>query len=302
MREQVRLAQYRRRRRMLVLVLLVVVAFLFLLPSPEPEPVSRVSTPAVEPLSTPPIDASGLERELQDIAQAHDGTYGVVVFDPVSETTFSMGSEREFYAASLAKLPTLFSLYRAADGGELSLDDPIYILPTDIQSYGSGVLDKYPPGHEMTLRECARYLIQKSDNTAWMMLDRRLGVDRIQADLRSVGATHTDYVNLRTTPEDVLAMLKAISDPSKTSAPLSEEMLGVMTDTAYEERLPQPLPDDVRVAHKVGSYADTFSDAGIVFGEGGEPYYIVVISEGTTEDEARDAIREMSLATYDALG
>ena len=225
----------------------------------------------------------------------------MAVYDPDTKTTVSVGSQHPFYAASLGKLPTLFSLYRAADGGELSLEEPISILPTDVQSYGTGVLYQYPPGYEMTLRECARYLIQESDNTAWVMLERRLGVERIQADLLSIGATDTDYVALQTTPDDVLAMLKAISDPSQTSGKFSEEMLDVMTDTAYEDRLPKPLPDDVRVAHKVGSYGNTFSDAGLVFGEDEEPYYIVVISEGATETEARIAIREMSLATYKAL-
>lgn len=302
-RQKVRLVRHQRQRRTLFLILLAIVGLLFLLPSPEPEPVARVATPSVATISPPPVDAKMLERRLQNIARAHEGTYGVVVFDPASGTRVSLDSERPFYAASLGKLPALYSLYKAADSGDLSLDDPIYILPTDIQGYGSGVLNTYPVGHEMTLRDCAGYLIRESDNTAWMMLERRLGIDRIQADLVSVGATRTDYAALTTTPEDVLAVLKAISDPSRTSERLSEEMLGVMTDTAYEDRLPQPLPDDVRVAHKVGSYGNTYSDAGVVFGGDREPYYIVVISEGATnEDEARDAIRQMSLVAYEALG
>jgi beta-lactamase class A len=303
LRQKIRLQQYRRRRRTLVLILLVVAVLLFLLPSllPEPEPLARVSVPNTAPLSPPSIDAGKLRTDLENIARSHQGTYGVAVYDPESESTVSLDSTRSFYAASLAKLPTLFSLYRAAESGELSLDEPISILPTDVQRYGSGVLYKYPPGYDMSLRRCARYLIQESDNTAWVMLERRLGVERIQSDLLSIGATHTDYVALQTTPDDVLAVLKAISDPDRTSEKHSAEMLDLMTATAYEDRIPQPLPEDVRVAHKVGSYAGTYSDAAVVFGEGEEPYYIVVISEGATEAEARAAIRRMSLATYEAL-
>jgi beta-lactamase class A len=98
-------------------------------------------------------------------------------------------------------------------------------------------------------------------------------------------------------------MLRAIADPEYTSPALSEEMLGMMTGTSYEGRLPEPLPDDVRVAHKVGTLGDTYSDAGIVFDENAEAsgYYIVVISSGVEEGVAEEAIRRMSLATHEAL-
>jgi beta-lactamase class A len=108
-----------------------------------------------------------------------------------------------------------------------------------------------------------------------------------------------------TTPHDVLLVLKAIADPSYTSPELSAEMLDVMTGTAFEDRLPRPLPDGARVAHKIGSYKSTFSDAGIVLSAErsgvGQEYYIVVVSEGAPEGEARQTIQEVSLAAYRAL-
>jgi beta-lactamase class A len=82
-------------------------------------------------------------------------------------------------------------------------------------------------------------------------------------------------------------------------------MLDVMSNTAFEDRLPQPLPEGARVAHKIGSYESTFSDAGIVLPEGtgdaDQGYYVVVFSEGTTEVEARQTIQDVSLAAYRAL-
>ena len=81
-------------------------------------------------------------------------------------------------------------------------------------------------------------------------------------------------------------------------------MLGLMTDTTFEERLPRPLPEEARVAHKIGSYESTFSDAGIVFpygGSEGEEYYIVVFGEGDAQGEAIGTIQDISLATYQSL-
>ena len=305
-----------RRRFAALLTLMVYLAGLLLSSSPEPEPVSQIRPPAVEGVpaapappvedeSAPPLAIETLEEKLRLVAQNYEGDYGVVVFDPASGRTVALDADRTFKAASLAKLPVLITLYRAAARGELSLKEEITLHPSDIQNYGTGVLGGYPPGHTMTLRECATYLIEQSDNTAWVMLERRLGTHNIETELQDLGADHTDYVTGHTTPGDVLLMLRAIADLDFTNPDLSTEMLDLMTGTAYEDRLPQPLPEGARVAHKVGSYQDTYSDAGIVFYKdphGTESsYFIVVMSENTNERAARSAIRHISLTTYETL-
>lgn len=239
------------------------------------------------------------------MTSSYPGEYGVSVYDPASEEVAEVNGERTFEAASLAKLPVLLTLYREEAAGRLDLDEEIKIHPSDIQPYGTGVLQSYPVGYTMTLRQCARTMIQESDNTAWVMLERRLGKARVSAELASLGADDTDYDALTTTPEDVMLMLRAISDPGYTSPRFSDEMLDAMTDTAYEDRLPEPLPEGVRVAHKVGTVEGTYSDAGVVFRgdeEDYEDYFIVVMSSGTEEGAARRGIRDVSLAVYENLG
>jgi beta-lactamase class A len=265
-----------------------------------PQPPTPARTQAIE----------DLRSKLQSISRSHAGTYGVVVFDPYSGKTASLNADRRFVAASLSKLYALLTLYREASLGELSLDDKITMHSSDVWAYGTGVLakypNKYPVGYTMTLRECARFMIKESDNTAELMLNRYLGEEKIEAELHRIGAGSTRYwspINT-TTPNDILLVLKKISDPSYTSPRLSGEMLELMTHTSFEDRLPQPLPEETRVAHKIGSYESTFSDAGIVFPEEsgkGQEYYIVVFSEGAAQGESIETIREISLATYRAL-
>jgi beta-lactamase class A len=247
-----------------------------------------------------------LRDELQRIAQAYPATYGVVVFDPSSKETLAMGADRKFVAASLGKLPLLMALYRAAASGQVDLDDKISIQPSDVQAYGSGVLYTYPIGYTMTLRECAEFLIKKSDNTAWKMLDRYLGSDYVRAELYRAGANSTEYwIPNTTTPNDVLLMLRQISDPSYTTPDLSAEMLDLMSNTDFEDRLPQPLPEGTRVSHKIGYYGSTFADAGVVFPQGAsdteDAYFIVVMAGETGWGTSRAATQEMSLATYRTL-
>ena len=252
-----------------------------------------------------------LHSKLLGVSQSHAGTHGVMVFDPYSGKTVSLNADRRFVAASLSKLYALLTLYRAASRGELSLDDEITMRYSDVWAYGTGVLyrdpNKYPVGYTMTLRECAKFMIKESDNTAELMLNRYLEEERIEAELHRIGADSTRYwhpINT-TTPNDILLVLKKIADPSYTSPQLSAEMLELMTNTSFEERLPQPLPQETRVAHKIGSYESTFSDAGIVFPEEssgkGQEYYIVAFCEGAAQEEAIETIQDISLATYQAF-
>ena len=320
-------------------ILLGILAGLFLLLTllQREEPVARVTVPAVEPQPEAPSIGPGpegrsapqagvrrgedevaveavlsrdetgpLRSELVRITEAYPARYGVVVLDPSSGESVKMAADEKFLAASLNKLPVLMALYRSAAVGEVNLDDKITMQASDVQAYGTGVLYLRPVGYTLTLRECATLLIKDSDNTAWKMLDRYLGRDYIRAELYRVGARSTEYwIPNTTTPNDILLMLKKISDPSYTTPYLSAEMLDIMTNTSFEDRLPQPLPEGTRVSHKIGSYGTTFSDAGLVFPRGSrdteDAYFMVVMASDTGEDTARAAMREMSLATYRSM-
>ncbi len=307
--------------------MLLLAGLLFFLAPTNEDPVARARIPTAQPRLKPPAktgsegdgersegrsvaragisggEKATLRRKLGRITEAYPGRYGVMVFDPSSGETVSMDPDGRFVAASLNKLPVLMALYRSAAAGEADLDAEISMRASDVQAYGTGSLYTRPIGHTLTLRECAAFLIKESDNTAWKMLDRYLGRDYIRSELQRVGARSTEYwIPNTTTPNEVLLMLEKISDPSYTSPELSEEMLRLMTNTDFEDRLPQPLPENAKVAHKIGSYGTTFGDAGIVFPKGSsrpeDAYYMVVIVDETGEGTARAALREMSLATY----
>jgi hypothetical protein len=78
-----------------------------------------------------------------------------------------------------------------------------------------------------------------------------------------------------------------------------------MTDTHLEDRIPERLPLEVRVAHKTGTYEDNLGDVGVVFYEDWrgvvKHYYLVVLATGAGEDEARDAIQNISQVVYEAI-
>jgi beta-lactamase class A len=254
-------------------------------------------------------DAQELRDRLEEIALGHEGVYGVAVLDPLSGKRVSLRGDEEFMAASIGKLPVLATLYRAGAQGELDLEEEIPILPEDIKDYGDGELLAFPVDDFLSLRESAYRMVNHSNNITWSMLDRRLGAQRIRDELKEMGIRSSRYSDdlsgYFTTPNDVLLLLEKISDPQYTSEELSEEMLNAMTETHLEDRIPERLPPNVRVAHKTGSYEENFGDAAIVFyrdSQGIERrYYLVGLSTGTDEYEARDAMQSISLAVYEAL-
>jgi len=252
------------------------------------------------------FDSEALRGEIEGILEGGRGSFGVVVHEPRSGETVEVGGGESFYAASIAKLPPFLTLYKEASRGGLDLNEPISMEPSDVTAYGTGELYMYPVGHSLPLRKCAWYLVNKSDNTAWVMLNRRLGPEKIKADLREIGATSTVYEEAayETTPKDVLKMLQKISDPAYTNERLSEEMLRSMTDTAFEDRIPAGLPEETRVAHKIGSYGANFGDAAVVeYEKDGEKrrYYVVVMAEETVESEAVEVMREVAKASHEAI-
>lgn len=275
----------------------------------ESAPGSSAEGSLPSPEATEDSDAEELRNRLEEIALEHEGTYGVAVLEPLSGTRISLEGDEEFMAASIGKLPVLATLYQAGAQGELDLEEEIPILPEDIRDYGDGELLAFPVDGFLSLRVSAYRMVNLSNNITWSMLDRRLGAQRIREELEEMGIRSSWYSdNLSgyfTTPNDVLLLLQKISDPQYTSEKLSEEMLDAMTETHLEDRIPERLPPSVRVAHKTGSYEDNIGDAAIVFygdDQGTERlYYLVVLAEGTSEYEARDAIQSISLAVYEAL-
>ncbi len=206
---------------------------------------SAVRTVVAEPPplpagAAPVFDAEALRDQLEEIAEGHEGVYGVAVLEPVSGTKISLRGDEEFMTASIGKLPVLATLYRAGARGELDLEEEVSILPSDVWDYGNSELLAFPVGHSLSLRESAYHLVNHSDNTAWAMLNRRLWEDKIRVEPESMEIKNSRYSDRLsgyfTTPNDVLLLLEKISDPQFTSENLSVEMLGAMMETTRLER------------------------------------------------------------------
>src|SRR5207253_1497441 len=81
----------------------------------------------------------------------------------------------------------------------------------------------------------------------------------------------------------------------------SERMLDLLSRQQHNDRLPVPLPLNIRLAHKTGELPKLRHDAGIVQAPGGAYVVVVMDEDAPTEAEARAAIVDISQAVYAAL-
>jgi hypothetical protein len=74
-------------------------------------------------------------------------------------------------------------------------------------------------------------------------------------------------------------------------------MIAILEHQQINTLLPVPLPPDILIAHKTGSFDDTLNDVGIVFGQ--EPYVIAVMTTDLPSlSSGRSFIHRISKMAY----
>lgn len=260
-----------------------------------------VPTAAPRPTATPTPDPAppALMSQLHGIIDPLAGSYDIYVEDLTTGARFGINADHQSIAASVIKLPIAISLLEAQSEGTVDLATKVTPRPDEIQDYGTGSIRYDAPGTSYTIQDLLTRLIKQSDNTAAVVLTDLLGQDKIQQRIDAWGLSQTSLKDDTSTPADIGKLLVMLYEHKVLSPKQSLDLMGLMTNTDFEDRLPQPLPKYVQVAHKIGTEAHgVVNDAAIVVLPG-HPYVICVFSDGTAEDEATPALQKISQAVFD---
>ena len=229
------------------------------------------------------------------------------------------------HAASTMKLPVLIELFRRADARALSLDQPL-LLVNRFQSIADGSPYSLSPaddsdtplyarvGTQVPIRELGVRMMTRSSNLATNALIALLGVGRIQATARALGATTMEVLRgvedqkaydrglvNRTSARDLAALLESIESGRAASAASCGAMREILLAQESNGEIPAGLPVGTRVAHKTGSITATLHDAAIVYPRGAAPYILVVLTHGVPDEQvARALIADLSRMVYTA--
>lgn len=240
-----------------------------------------------------------LRTQLEDYIGTRPGKVSVYVKDFATGETLNLNSDQVYVAASTIKLPLVLYIYELAAQGKINLDAKLTYTP-EYYAQGTGILQGEPFGGQYTIRELSRLSMEYSDNVAWKMLLDFMGQDKLTAYEKSLGAKATGGDNglYITTPEDMGIYLERLLNFSEEKPEYGNEVLHYMANSIFSEGIPQDLPDDIVVAHKMGALNDKFHDVGIVFGN--RPYIIAIFTDEAWEEVSLQTLADVSRIVYNS--
>jgi beta-lactamase class A len=268
-----------------------------------------ITLPASARATAAPPALRSLRSDLHKLVIRFPATTAVEVLDLSSGFSVGYNASASMPAASTIKVPVMVEVFRQLSLGRFDLTRHLTLLGSD-KDYGSGDLCNMPDGSTYSVNELLMKMIDISDNTATNMLIRLVGRSSINRTMATLGLEHTKLTSdvrtdswavrqtLRTSPQDMVRLLSLMAKRVLVDDWSSNEMISILEDDQINTLLPEPLPDDVPIAHKTGSFFDTLNDVGIVYADEG-PYVIAVMTTHLPSLEmGRSFIRSLSRMAY----
>ncbi len=218
-----------------------------------------------------------------------------------SGTSIRNGSDNTLVAASLIKVPLVMNLYKAVELGKIDLDKQVTITESELDdAYGN--LYQKGAGTKISLREAAKLALIESDNTAThVIFDNIKGLlTSDQESLNNLDIDQTMKDNQAVIDaKSYTSVLKSLFLASYVNRDSSQEILSYLSQSSATNRITAQLPNNIKVAHKIGVNATSWSesDCGIIYAPK-RPYALCVMV-GLPEDQANEFIAKLSKQVYD---
>ncbi len=258
-------------------------------------------------LAAPGQAADPALRERVMTIVANSGAEVAVAFRTLDgRTELLLDPDKVFHAASTMKVPVMIELFRQAQAGQLSLDDPLPIR-NEFHSIVDGSVyqldvsddsdaDVYKAvGKSLSLRALCEAMITVSSNFAANLLIERLGVENIRQTVTRLGADGMQVLrgveddkafqkglNNTTTARGLLILMEKIANGQAVDKTADAEMLSILERQHFNNAIPAGLPKGTVVAHKTGNITKIHHDAAVVFGP--RPYVLVVLVRGLADE------------------
>jgi beta-lactamase class A len=257
-----------------------------------------------------------LEASVGEIDRSLDGVLGIAIKDLTTDQTFFLRADQVFPQASSIKIAVLAELYHqsqlGAEGhsGEAKLMDGYTVQSSDLVPDSDIMLGLSPGVTRLTNRDLATMMVAVSDNSATNVLIDRLGMDKVNALMDSLGLTHTrlrrkmmDVQAARegrenvSTPREMMALLESLYRGKVLNKSLTDDFFKVLS-THKGSFIPRDLPPDLEIANKPGELEGVRNDSGIVFALH-RPYVLCVMTTYLTNERAgEEAISKISVVAY----
>ncbi len=258
-----------------------------------------------------------LETHVEEIATQLDGMMGVAILDLTDGRILLRNADRVFPTASSIKIAILLELYRqdqearAGAKGKARLEDTYTFDPKDLVEDSQIMAGLTPSVTRVTNRDLAQFMVAVSDNAATNVLIDRVGMQNVNATMRSFGLTKTmlrrkmmDIVAAKrgdenvATPQEMTRLLEMIYKGKALNKEFTDEFIKQLKTLKKDSYLSYELPADVELVDKPGSLDGVRNDSGIIFAQN-RPFSISVMTAYDRDEKAAErAISEMALEAY----
>jgi len=275
-----------------------------------------------------------LIRQLNDLCDAQPFHTGWYFKDMRTGASADRHGHTVVPSASTRKIAILMTALQGVNAGEFALDQPVTIT-AKYQETTSGCFQHFQPGFTIQFQDALVMMIIVSDNVCTGTVAAMVGLDRVNALCQSIGMRGTmhrhgmppgglrrdhpvDATNA-TTPADVGLLLEHILAGTRDAdaaarlgctPALCRLAMDILIWQKLNARMPALLPTGTKVAHKTGTGARNYNDAGIVF-QGDESRFILTVYTEHVPVEmpdgmpgaaaAQQTIARLTRACWDAL-
>ncbi len=251
-----------------------------------------------------------LDGRIGELVERFDGVMGVAIVDLTDRRAILKNEDRVFPTASSIKIAVLLELYHQEQQGKAKLDDVYTFDPKDLVEDSQIMAGLTPGVTKVTNRDLAQFMVAVSDNAAANVLIDRVGMQNVNATLRTLGLTKTilrrkmmDVAAAKrgdenvSTPQEMTRLLEAIYKGKALNKELTGQFIKQLS-TLKESYIPRELPAGIQVANKPGSLDGIRTDSGIIFAKN-RPFVIsVMTSYDRDECAAERAISAIALEAY----
>jgi beta-lactamase class A len=249
------------------------------------------------------INFTPLRTAMREYAAKQPEKIGVYFEYLPSGTSIGVNDQVDVKLASLIKVPVVMAVYKQVEDGNISLDASVMIKKQHLDSR-FGELWKRGVGTKISLEEAIRYALVDSDNTAAALLADLLPDDAIVGVFDALDLPkfkEGDFVILST--KNYSSILRSLYLSSYLQRSHSNIVLGLLTETKFNDKIPAGVPAGTIVAHKIGVFKTSgeqeeqiFNDCGIVYVPN-RPYILCIMATGS-EDAARKHMQHISKMVY----
>ncbi|MDD3679757.1 MAG: class A beta-lactamase-related serine hydrolase [Candidatus Shapirobacteria bacterium] len=249
---------------------------------------------------TPTPWQEDLKEELFGYINQENGFYGIYLYQVSSQQFIGVNHQESFPAASLMKLPIIVAAYQQAEKQQFDLTSE-YRLREEDKLIGNGSVYLQPEGTVYSYRNLIKLAIEQSDNTAVNVIAKILGEEKIRLTIDFLGLEKTDYTLHQTSPEDIGRLLIALHQGEVLTSAHSQEIIGYLSQTIFNDQIPAVLPKNLTIAHKIGLDNQVLHDAAIIFTDQ-EDFVLVIMSQGDSQDQEQRVLEKITETVWKRIG